>query len=1058
MKFNNRQMGGYTIGVAMASLDSDTSMACFRHEIKRKKIKTINLSRYAKAFLVMAIISAISISLLFPQAYYQEILTNNKDNVSTTIINGSNSQNNSGKKAPINPDFIQYQQQREILKASNKIPNSKDRATLLGFVPAPVDLSYLEVQQSVSIPEIRELVGYPSYYDLRDTGKVSSVKYQGIAGSCWAFATYSSIESYLLLNESWDFSENNMKNAHGFDIEHDEGGNEYMSAAYLARWSGPVNEADDPYNDISGVSPTGLSAQKHVQDILFIPTKANSTDNDKIKKAITDYGAVYSSMYWTAGNYNSTNHSYYYNSSATFSNHAISIVGWDDNFDRNKFSPVAPGNGAFIIKNSWGSWWGEDGYFYISYYDKFIGKKSAIFTAESLSSYDSIYQYDPLGWVSSFGYGDDTDWAANVFTARSNETITAIGFYTVQPNSQYLARIYMDPNSGPINTSTIAGSLSGTIEYPGYHTIRLNDSIKLAKGQKFSVVLRMTTTGYGYPLAIEEMIGGYSSNAISNASESYVSNTGTTWTDMKTLTSVDDANACIKAFTTFDNIAIAPASLNVTEGGSAATYSIALKQQPADNVLINIINGTRISANKTSVVFSPSNWSTPKYVGVSAIDDSIINGAANTFINHTISSNDTYFNGLRITNVSVIVADNDDPGDIQFNLSSFSINENAGNAIINVDRVNGAAGIVSVSYEISDLTATSALDFINSTSVLTFNDGEARRSFNVTIINDNVYEENETLRITLKSPINGSEIGTRSSMILTIINDDMKPSLCFEKGNVSVLENVTSFKVNLSLSEISNTQVSVIYRASNITALAGKDYASMNNTLIIDPGTTTASFNVTVIDDASYENNESFNVTLYNLIGNATLGQPYNFTVNILDDDEPVEANMTINLAEGWNIISVPFILNDNDIGTFFPADVKAHVSDVWAYNESVRGSWLYYSPSGYDPSIEHLTTIEPGKGYWVYIDNEASFMVNGTIMEDGLDSSIKFDGNWNLIGITGQEPYNVNSIFEWSTDVWTYDESVRGKWAYYSCNGYDPSIEHLTTIEPGKGYWVYKS
>ena len=83
----------------------------------------------------------------------------------------------------------------------------------------------------------------------------------------------------------------------------------------------------------------------------------------------------------------------------------------------NNFDNPPPGNGAFIVRNSWGSTWGDAGYFYISYYDTRIGRDNAMFTAQPPTTYTRIYQYDPLGWVANFGFGTDTAYYANVFTS-----------------------------------------------------------------------------------------------------------------------------------------------------------------------------------------------------------------------------------------------------------------------------------------------------------------------------------------------------------------------------------------------------------------------------------------------------------------------------------------------------------------------------------------------------------------------------------------------------------------------------------------------------------------
>ena len=282
--------------------------------------------------------------------------------------------------APVNPKFLRYvqshqQQSSGTTSRTASVVGSSGTGSGhgMGLIPPPVSMSYLHGtfavektgsshQLSIGSPPVVGGGTLPSSFNLETLEKVPSVKNQGPANVCWVFATYDSLESFLLPDETWDFSENNMKDLlssaypQGYDRNQDDGGNTWMSAAYLARWTGPINETNDPYNPYSGVSPTGIPAKKHVQNVYFIPPRQNSTDNTNIKNAILEYGAVTTDLYMDDQNptiWNQATGSYYYSGSED-QNHMVTLVGWDDNYDRNKFSQVPPGNGAFIAENSLG--------------------------------------------------------------------------------------------------------------------------------------------------------------------------------------------------------------------------------------------------------------------------------------------------------------------------------------------------------------------------------------------------------------------------------------------------------------------------------------------------------------------------------------------------------------------------------------------------------------------------------------------------------------------------------------------------------------------------------
>lgn len=446
------------------------------------------------------------------------------------------------RPAPINPEFLEYIQNLNL----KKWPNYTEDGHPLGLRPSPLNIFYVKNTHPAEFKPVREK-SLPTSYDLRYEGKLSPIRNQGSCGSCWAFASYGSLESFLLPSESWDFSEQNLIDHHGFDWQPCEGGDIFMATAYLARWSGPVKEEDDPYQY---AYLTGLKTRKHVQNVIYLPPRNNSLDNDQLKMAIMKYGAVYTTMYFANSCYNASNKAYY-NKDIEEGGHAVAIVGWDDNFDKSKFKTAPSGNGAFIARNSWGKSWGESGYFYISYYDNYLGKgMNAVLTAEPTSGYVDIYQYDRLGWTWSLGYGSTTAWMANIFTAKSNNPLIAVSFYAGGSSNSYEIFIYIDVNDGQPRSGLLARKESGLLTSPGYFTIPLKVGVSLKEGQRFSVVLKLTTKNYNYPIPIEYPHHDYSSLARAEAGESFISQNGSVWNDLHTSWGGEFANSnvCLKAF------------------------------------------------------------------------------------------------------------------------------------------------------------------------------------------------------------------------------------------------------------------------------------------------------------------------------------------------------------------------------------------------------------------------------------------------------------------------------------------------------------------------------
>ena len=386
----------------------------------------------------------------------------------------------------------------------------------------------------------------PAYFDLREKGRVSQIRNQGTYGTCWAFAATSALESSLLPEEKYLFSVDNMSMSNSFNANQYDGGEYTMGMAYLAAWQGPVLEKDDPYGD--GVSDDTLKAVKHVQEMQIIDGK----DYEGIKEAVFKYGGVESSLYSTIRSsqdssvyYNRENSAYCYIGTEK-PNHDVVIIGWDDNYPSSNFNTQLEGDGAFICQNSWGSDFGENGIFYVSYYDTNIGTHNVVYTrVDDTGNYDNIYQSDLCGWVGKMGYDSEQIYGANVFKAKGNEKLSAASFYATGANTEYELYVVHDFKNEKsfANREKLA---SGVVKKAGYYTIDFDEQ-QLKAGEKYAIVLYVKTPGSKHPLAIEYDTGESILQGVDlDDGEGYISLNGKKFVNVK---EKRECNLCIKAFT-----------------------------------------------------------------------------------------------------------------------------------------------------------------------------------------------------------------------------------------------------------------------------------------------------------------------------------------------------------------------------------------------------------------------------------------------------------------------------------------------------------------------------
>lgn len=399
---------------------------------------------------------------------------------------------------------------------------------------------------SASMARIAAEVELPKHYDMRELERVTPVRDQGLYGTCWAFASLAALETTLTPQENLMFSPDHMSLCNSFSLGQNEGGEYTMAIAYMASWQGPVYESDDPYGD--GKTNPDLKARKHLEEAQILAPK----DYVAIKEAIYKYGAVETSIYtqmktansWS-GYYNRERATYYYNQEATC-NHDIIIVGWDDDFPKEYFTITPENDGAFICKNSWGTEFGEDGYFYVSYEDANIGTTNVVYTKlGDANNFDNIYQSDLLGWRGQLGYEKDQAYFANVYWAGEDEELAAVSFYATDVDTTY--QVYVVPefeDEDSLNDRKLVAE--GSFEQAGYYTVRLDEAVKLKDNQKFAVVVHIQTPGAVHPVAIEYDADSRTREFDITDGEGYISLYGNKWMSAE---KNKDCNLCLKAFT-----------------------------------------------------------------------------------------------------------------------------------------------------------------------------------------------------------------------------------------------------------------------------------------------------------------------------------------------------------------------------------------------------------------------------------------------------------------------------------------------------------------------------
>lgn len=480
----------------------------------------------------------------------------------------------------------EYQQYLEDLE-------NGDTAKYGGVIPRAVAPSYIDDEGYVGTAI--------SFYDPRGGGWLTPAKNQGNLGVCWAFTANACLEAATtrLTGRKQSFSEQHMRFVLSDELRKQNGllsqegyytrsadiaGNMPMALAYLTNWNepilnqrnvtwqAPVSSDDVPYKGEFGLKwPQNMDARGRIH-----VTDTEEVEISKIKDYILRFGAVSADLYMSQ---RSDHYNKIYNALNVYQidkqpgssppkdippNHAVTVVGWDDNFSKTKFSRQPEHDGAWLVKNSYGTDFGEDGYFWVSYEDKYFSNKNKNFPAaitgvEPASQDERMLSHDFMPMEGSKTYTkvkEQMIYTANVYDfselAGEYGQVSKVMFYAGPPEGSpgcwyyvYIKPLNADgtlPTPSP-NDRPLA---SGPVSAQGYKTVEISSPpyILPSNAGKYAVIVGYTPNQREWIRLFYEADGSYYT-ASCNEGESYVY-LGEKWEDVMEPGSEIKSNFCIR--------------------------------------------------------------------------------------------------------------------------------------------------------------------------------------------------------------------------------------------------------------------------------------------------------------------------------------------------------------------------------------------------------------------------------------------------------------------------------------------------------------------------------
>ena len=842
----------------------------------------------------------------------------------------------------------------------------------------------------------------PEYYNLADDGFLTPVKNQQNSGNCWAFAQLAALESCILKSsdESLDLSEENMKNLiakfsdYGWNVYTNEGGLDQMGLGYLTSWLGPVLEENDEFDDFSVLSPV-LDSIMHVQDVIFLK-RNNALDNNAIKEAILKYGGVATGIFYESENLKYSTAGYYYGGKE-LANHAVTIVGWNDTYSSNNFLKKPAGDGAWIVKNSWGKSWGDKGYCYVSYYDTKlaeIGKDfySYTFILDDKEKFNKNYQYDIAGMTDFFNTGKTSVWYQNIFTSEGYETLKAFSTY-FNTTTDYEAYVYVNNELKSVQVGTSPG---------GYHTIKFTPYVNLMPEDEFKISIKIKSPiSASFPVS-EGLITNkktYTPNI------SFFSYDGKKWYDLSNYTHTYGTHtytsqvACIKAFTSYSN-------LNFT------ISNVSAKTGEPVNITAEIYGENGDIINSGKIIFDINNEKYPINVtGSKSVLSITFEDAGIYNITGYFTSNNIY--QYATANITELLLDlSIDDYTYSNNMTINIISNVVGNATITINNITYPVKL----NNNGTITIEEQLLPGKYNATLKYKDITKQTTFEIYKINTQITAQNQTITNINKLKINATlqdENKNTLNKTLKIQNNTIKPgnntiTITFEGDEIY---NPTNTTINVKLEYINQFNITNYKYPTKITAnitsnIADNATITINNitypvklnnngTITIEEQLLPGKYNATLKykDITKQTTFEIYKINTQITAQNQTITNINKLKINAtLQDENKNTLNKTLKIQNntikpGNNTITITFEGDEiyNPTNTTINIELKNYIDFAASYDNQI----ILNITSNINDTIN--ITIN-NKSYLFKIENNETLMIQDKLNPGNYNITLKWD------------------------------------------------------------------